>query len=254
MSKTRPMGGMAPKIFIDADANSYIQSMVRVHDTEVGFLGVVDKIDSKTYLIRDIFYPKHQLATGATCEISSEGTYEMAMNLMGKGQECDVPKVMFWGHSHVNMGVTPSSQDETQGFNMATEDGVEYFIRGIFNKKGDYGITLYDAISGVIFDELPLIVTEGDDVANRKTAEIRLAVEEIGNNRDLYDKINQILSEVRDFDEEVKHLKETKLPKSYAYSPNNHWPHGRSYQPANSRQPLGYKELYDELEDKWPAR
>ena len=45
------------------------------------------------------------------------------------------------GHSHVNMGVGPSGQDDSMILEFKTRD---FFIRGIFNKKGDIKMDIYD--------------------------------------------------------------------------------------------------------------
>jgi len=45
-------------------------------------------------------------------------------------------QMRFWGHSHVNMGVFASGQDESQICQLVDQVN-GYFIMGIFNKRGE---------------------------------------------------------------------------------------------------------------------
>jgi len=60
-------------------------------------------------------------------------------------------KLFFWGHSHVNMDTSPSSQDDAQ-IEIFRGDGCPWFIRGIFNKKkrAEFTVFFFDANLAVI--------------------------------------------------------------------------------------------------------
>ena len=74
--------------------------------------------------------------------------------------------ICLWGHSHVNMGVLPSSQDNKQldFFLKNMKEGI--FIRYIGNKKGEIGLQIVDIDKNIILDEKEIsikrIMTEED--------------------------------------------------------------------------------------------
>jgi len=148
-------------------ALKWVEAIVDVHSTEAGFLAVVDervrqvdvidknkKIigqeDQNYYFVRDIFYPKHYEANGGTCEID-EGHH--AEWLFNNDKDDDVPKIKFWGHSHVNMGTGASGQDENQAIERMT--GTQsYLLRAIANKRGDLSISFFDYERMLRFDNV----------------------------------------------------------------------------------------------------
>ena len=161
MSKVELLDGFSiPKIFISKRAIAWVESIVDLHHTEVGFYGTVIDHENGEYTIDDIFYPKHDLATGATCEISSDGMTEIMEYLIAKDRLEDIGRLKMWGHSHVNMGVSPSGQDDTMGLELAKDNGT-FLIRMITNKKGVMGITFYDMVNKVKFTDLT--ITERDN-------------------------------------------------------------------------------------------
>lgn len=131
-------------------------------NTEVGWLGTVEKsikMDKDNdwvsiYKITDIFVPK-QFVAAATCEIKEEGRHELTKNLLEKyGDDLGMQmasSLLFWGHSHVNMGTSPSAQDNSMVMDFKTRD---YFIRGIFNKKGQITLDFYDFQKGIQWTDL----------------------------------------------------------------------------------------------------
>jgi hypothetical protein len=162
-----PIKVTAPTIKFTKNAIKWLTYLADLHEHEVGCFGFVDELPDNTYLIRDIFYPKHCEANGATCEISPEGETLMAEWLINKNRENDLAKVRFWGHSHVNMGVFASGQDETQSLERM-ERTQSYFIRGIFNKAGLMSISFFDYTNKRRFDNIKWETDyEDDDVTIR---------------------------------------------------------------------------------------
>jgi hypothetical protein len=51
-------------------------------------------------------------------------------------------KMRFWGHSHVRMGTSPSGTDESTMLRFRDE-GLDWYVRGIFNKHGRAEFTVY---------------------------------------------------------------------------------------------------------------
>jgi hypothetical protein len=152
-STLEPIKIIAPTVKVSKNALIWLSCLADLHEHEVGVFGFVDELPDNTYLIRDIFYPKHCEANGATCEISPEGETLMAEWLIAHNREADIGKAKFWGHSHVNMGVFPSVQDEDQAIERMKRTE-SYFIRGIFNKDGLLSISFYDYKNKRRFDHI----------------------------------------------------------------------------------------------------
>ena len=174
-SYTAIQGELAPpKIVISKNADLWIRLMVEEHDEEIGFFGIVDeKMDGEDiiYVIREIFYPKHQLVTAGTCEISGKGEAEMGEWLMDHRCDEDVGKIRFWGHSHHTMGTTPSGQDDQQALErMSTREA--YVIRAICNKSGEMSLSFYDYDRLLRFDDIQFEV-ESDPTEGKIRAKIR---------------------------------------------------------------------------------
>ena len=132
----------APGILFTLKALKWIRAMVEEHSGEVGFMGVVEEIGGK-YVISEIFYPKHCLATSATCEIAPEGMTGIAQKLIEQDRVDDIGKVRFWGHSHHTMGTSPSGQDDSQALEMMNSSGA-YLIRAICTKNGEMSVSFFD--------------------------------------------------------------------------------------------------------------
>jgi len=144
----------------------WIRLMVEEHDEEIGFFGVVDEQINEnneiTYIIREIFYPKHQLVTSGTCEISTQGESDVANWIMDNRCEEDALKLRFWGHSHHTMGTTPSGQDETQAVERMMQKQ-KYLIRGICNKSNEMSLSFYDYDRLLRFDDIEYEVETDDE-------------------------------------------------------------------------------------------
>ena len=135
----------APKVYYEEYAWQSIQYLVSKVSTEVGWLGLVEtkrnKDDIVTELtVTDIYVPE-QTVSGAETDISSEAMADLAIHLESLGKESD--KLIYWGHSHVNMGVSPSRQDEIQ-MQEFLDGGCKLFVRGIYNKRGQSKVDVYD--------------------------------------------------------------------------------------------------------------
>jgi len=137
-----------PRVLISRLAYNKMWHFVDLADGEVGWLGTVTKVEND-FLIEEIFLFKQEVAA-TTTEISADGLAEVAQELIESRPDgvevCN--NLRFWGHSHVNMGTSPSAQDETQ-METFRESDHPYFIRGILNKNGRMEFTIYLYESGV---------------------------------------------------------------------------------------------------------
>lgn len=159
---TKLMKKGAPKVFFTSTALKWISAIVEEHDTEVGFYGAVSLRDDGSYLIDEIFYPKHQLATGGTCEISAEGENNLMSMFIQQDRPYMIERIRMWGHSHVNMGTSPSHQDETQAIDRMISTG-SFLIRVIANKKGEMSVSVFDYDEQIKYDNIKWEVEEPYD-------------------------------------------------------------------------------------------
>jgi len=187
-----------PKIVLDERAFEWIRAIVELHDTEVGFFACVDK-NADNFFIRNVEYPKQYLVNGGTCEMDREGQALLMVKLINEDREADIGKMKVWGHSHVNMGVGPSKQDDDQAFQFAKEHAEgDFMIRLIVNKKGDMNFALFDFKNNLIFEDAEYSVscTNSEPIGRNKVERIvRVINENPGNNTLILASTKAILDE-----------------------------------------------------------
>ena len=128
-----------------------MQSLIQEFDKEVAWHGVTYRSDDDTvneYVVEDIVvYP--QEVTGATVHPDPE---EYA-NWLAELEDEVYDNLKLQGHSHVNMGVTPSGTDNEQyesTLQGLPENDFQIFV--IWNKKGDYTVKIYDLKKNTLFE------------------------------------------------------------------------------------------------------
>lgn len=126
-----------PKVFYTWDAWNTIQHVIATCKKEVGWLGLVETRDDG-YLITEVFIPEQEV-TATETNIDPKTMAALVIDLLDGGK--DPSKLIYWGHSHVNMNVGPSGQDEDQINEFITHCPV--FIRGIYNRRGDSKVDVY---------------------------------------------------------------------------------------------------------------
>jgi hypothetical protein len=140
---TAPLRGLpkAPKVFYTDTAWAKIQYLIHNCPKEVGWMGLAELRPTGNYLIEDIFVPEQEVQAAET-DISAHSLNRLLFQLVQAGK--DPTKLLYWGHSHVNMMVSPSIQDEEmiQTFVEGIPEGA-FFIRGIYNKSGDSKVDVY---------------------------------------------------------------------------------------------------------------
>ena len=142
--------GSDPIIYVNIDAIGKMKEYVDGCSDEIGWLGEVIKDEVGNYIIKDVHLFKQQVHS-TTCEITTEGLTEFANEILMQPSGMDKwNDIKCWFHSHVNMGVTPSGQDNLQ-MNVFKDCGHDFFIRGIANKKGEMEFTLYNYTDGLIY-------------------------------------------------------------------------------------------------------
>ena len=150
-----------PKVYITAEAYVKLRKLVDDTTTEIGWYGTVTKMPGfeSVFVIDDILvYP--QTVTGATCVQDDDRVFEFELNLSTD----QVNRKRFHGHSHVNMGVTPSGVDEQFYQDILTQVD-NYFIIMITNKSGAYYTRFYDMQNNILYTGIPVQVMLDNGIA-----------------------------------------------------------------------------------------
>lgn len=159
-----------PTVCITNKAYIKMRLLVDKFDKEIGWYGVVNKMPGldSTYVIEDIIvYP--QKVTGVTCEQDESKIFEFEMGLTTE----QVNHKRFHGHSHVNMGTSPSGVDENFYQDLLSQV-TDYFIITITNKRNEYTTKFYDVANNLLYTEVPihLIDDAGNIMSEWYTSEI----------------------------------------------------------------------------------
>lgn len=126
-----------------------MKELVSQSYNEIAWDGSVerDPDNPRIFTVTDIFvYP--QIVSSATVDTDDEKYAAWLMSL-----DDDVyNKRRFNGHSHVNMGCTPSSTDH-QYREQSMRNVKDFFIYGIFNKRNEHTLAVYDIENNVMYDD-----------------------------------------------------------------------------------------------------
>lgn len=123
--------------------------LVNEFDKEVAWHGVAKRGEEEyEYIIEDILvYP--QEVTGSTVNTDQERYQDW----LYQNPDEIFNNIRMQGHSHVNMGVSPSSVDTTLYEKFLNQlDDTMFYIFLIFNKKGDHMAKIYDMQANVLFE------------------------------------------------------------------------------------------------------
>ena len=134
-------------------------------DKEIAWHGLVTKTNN-TYTVTDIIvFP--QTVTG--CTVTSDDT-EYSLWLANQPDEI-FNSLRFHGHSHVNMGTSPSGVDTSYQEDIL-RNLKDFYIFAIFNKKGDHWCAIYDLESNTAYDnaDIELITPNTGNTAWAKEA------------------------------------------------------------------------------------
>lgn len=139
-----------PTVYIDAEA--YLKMLLYIRDTdiEIAWHGTVERNQAKNYyIIKDVFlYP--QTITSVTVNTDQTEYNDWLQNI----EDDDVfNNIRFQGHSHVNMGTTPSGTDLNMYNNfLQVLPKNDYYIFMIMNKSGSVNCFIYDLAKNLIYE------------------------------------------------------------------------------------------------------
>lgn len=157
-------------LVIENTAWQKICALVDQCDKEVAWHGIVRK-ENNVYTITDVLvFP--QEVTGAT--VTSDET-EYSLWLMQQPDEV-FNNIRFHGHSHVNMGVSPSGVDTHYQDNIL-KNLKDFYIFAIFNKKGDNWVSIYDVEDNIAYGDKDIeLVLPNDEAESWAAQEIKAKV------------------------------------------------------------------------------
>lgn len=157
----KPLQVSMPKVIISAEALTKMQLYIEGCTKEVGWLGTAIK-QGNNYFIMDTYLFEQEVHS-TTTEITPEGLSNFGEEILKRNDGMEIwNNLKVWGHSHVNMGVTPSGQDDSQ-MNTFKDGGHDWFIRIIGNKSGDLKIDIYNYEMGVIYNDIKFFIGLTDE-------------------------------------------------------------------------------------------
>jgi hypothetical protein len=169
-----------PSVLFTQKAFTTMYALVDECPREVGWLGLVERVPNG-FLVDDIYIPE-QTCTSVSTTISPDGLIKLSTELISRDKTGEIlNRLRFWGHSHVNMEVEPSRQDDIQIEEFGQNS--DFFIRAILNKKGkikcdlflfDYGITFLDVPWNIVIP-----TPTADRTALRQLIKQRVEVESV---------------------------------------------------------------------------
>ncbi len=139
----------APRVLYTPEVWGIIQLAIAHCEVEIGWLGLVRKHNETDYLVYDVFIPKQTVSHTET-DIDESAMSALANEIFAAGE--DPGNLYYWGHSHVNMSVQPSGQDEAQV--AIYLDSLPVLIRGIYNKRGESNVCVFDTEQRVVFERV----------------------------------------------------------------------------------------------------
>ena len=125
--------------------------LIAVFGSECAWHGIVERHgdDKSEFVVKDILvYPQN--VTGATVN-TDQKEYEDWLNAL---DDDTFNSLKFHGHSHVNMGVTPSSVDNEHQRGIVSQlNDSQFYIFGIFNKSGNRWLKIFDMKRNLAFEK-----------------------------------------------------------------------------------------------------
>ena len=116
---------------------------------EVGWIGLGKQLEDGDYLIHDLAVLPQEVHS-TECEFEDDAVSDWAEEFMEAGG--DTTEFILWGHSHVDMTVSPSGTDIGQAAKYIKD--CSPFICAIYNKQGDSRHDIYDRVKGVVFEDV----------------------------------------------------------------------------------------------------
>lgn len=166
------------KLFITASAYLKMMVYVRDTDTEIAWHGTAVRTTANTtqltaeFLIKDVFlYP--QIVRAATVDTDQEKYNQWVTEL----DDETFNEMRFQGHSHVNMGTSPSGVDTAYYDSILNTLKVEqpdsFYIFTIMNKRGETYLIIYDLAKNIVYgkEDIEVHIFQGNTDIMRQISE-----------------------------------------------------------------------------------
>ena len=136
------------KVYCLPTAWCKMQTLVQKTTTEIAWHMLVEKTDKTSYVISDVLvYP--QTVTSAT--VTTDDTkYALWVNEL---PDEEFNKLKGQGHSHVDMGISPSAVDTGYYNDLLSTMTKGFYLFLILNKKSDMFLQLVDLDANVIYEK-----------------------------------------------------------------------------------------------------
>lgn len=142
------------QIHFSEQAYYKMKELVYQCEKEVAWDGIVerDKENDRVFYIKDIIvYP--QTVTASSVSTDDEKYAKWLMEL----DDETFQRRRFNGHSHVNMETSPSAVDLAYR-EQSVKNVKDFFIFGIFNKKGDCDFSVYDVENNLLYENEDIVL------------------------------------------------------------------------------------------------
>lgn len=152
------------RVVIDPVAYSKICILMYGTDKEIGWHGYItrDPENPNVYHLEDvILYP--QTVTSITVQTDDEKYVQWVNSIPNE----PFAKLRYHGHSHVNMGVTPSGTDLTYYASLIKQFKDGFYVFMIINKKMDIFCQVYDFDNNSMYETSEVDVVVGDNFVTK---------------------------------------------------------------------------------------
>ena len=146
-------------VWLEPDAYRKIIALVMEVKDEVGWHGTVARCGDREFVIEDIFvYP--QEVTGSTVNTDQAAYSEWLYSL----DDDTFNQIRMQGHSHVNMGVSPSGVDDKHRQQILDQlEPDMFYIFMIWNKSLTVHTLIYDMARNILYEDDDVSVKLVDD-------------------------------------------------------------------------------------------
>jgi len=149
-------------VWLTMEAYHKIVTLITEFANEVGWHGTVERISDNEFVIHDIFvYP--QEVTASTVNTNQEAYSKWLCEL----DDTTFSNMRMQGHSHNNMGVSPSGVDDTHRQQILDQlDPDMFYVFMIWNKSLAVHALVYDMSRNILYEDKDVEVKllSGDDL------------------------------------------------------------------------------------------
>lgn len=159
--KVRALESIVPSVHIPQETWDDMMHITAIVNKEVGWFTRVLRAENE-FTLYEVHLPRQQ-SSGTTVEFEPDHLYDYLMELkeVDPANFGDLNRTLRgWGHSHVNMGVGPSVQDQRTIEKLV--QNLDYFVAVRVNKRGEVEADVVLASTGMVYEDVKVTVGEVD--------------------------------------------------------------------------------------------